>query len=57
MLEAIRLLLRRGADYSIRRRSKKHGVLHFAAQNADRTIFGILTNARMDVLDPEERDR
>lgn len=55
-LEVIRLLLRRGAGYSIRRRSEYDGVLHSAARNADKETLGILTDARMDELNPEERD-
>ena len=54
--EVIRLLLRRGADYSIRRRSENHGILHLAAQKAEKTTLEILTDARMDELDQEERD-
>ena len=54
--EVIRLLLRHGADYSIRRKSKNHSILHLAAQKADRTTLEILTGAGMDGLDPEERD-
>ena len=52
----IRLLLRHGADYSIRRKSKNHGILHLAAQKPEKTTLEILTGAGMDGLDPEERD-
>ena len=55
-LEAHRLFLRRGADYPIRRRSKNDGVLHFVAQNTDKTKLEIPTDARIDGLDPDERD-
>ena len=54
--EVIRLLLRRGAGYSIRQRPKDRGILHFAAQKTDKTTLGILTSAGMDELNPEERD-